>query len=294
MSEVEVVPSDRQAESGAKHGSHVPPVRLSALCGLPIDLRNFVVPLLIVFFWQAATSLGLAPDFILPTPLKVVSSWWHWIFVSGPGIYDGKWLVSASTTAQRVAIGFLIASTSGVVLGILIGYFRSLYAFLDPPIQLFRPIPTVAWVPLSVVFFGFNAKASIFLIAYGSFFPVVLNATAGVLRSQQVFVRVGRMLGANRLEMLWYIVMPAALPSIFTGLRLGVAVAWILAIVGEMVAAHSGLGYDLLNSYTVFRYDIVIAAMLSFAVLGFLSDRVVILLEKRVLRWRVGYDVDSR
>lgn len=258
------------------------------------DLRSLVVPILIVLIWQAASSLGPQPSFVLPTPIHVLTSWVHWIFTPGPGVYDGKWLDSATATAQRVVIGFAIASVGGIVLGIVIGYFRTAFAFLDPPIQLFRPIPTVAWVPLSVVFFGFTPKASVFLIAYGSFFPIVINATAGVLRSQQVFVRVGRMLGANRLEMLWYVVLPAALPSIFTGLRLGVAVAWILAIVGEMVAAHSGLGYDLLNSYTVFRYDIVIAAMLSFAILGFLSDRLVLLLERRLLRWRVGYDVESQ
>jgi ABC-type nitrate/sulfonate/bicarbonate transport system permease component len=114
-----------------------------------------------------------------------------------------------------------------------------------------------------------------------------------VLRSQKSYVQVGRMMGANRFEMLRYIVLPAAMPSVFTGLRLGIGTAWILVIVGEMIAARTGLGYSLLNAYTVFRYDIVIAAMASFGILGLLSDRLVLLLEARVLRWREGYDVAS-
>ena len=101
------------------------------------------------------------------------------------------------------------------------------------------------------------------------------------------------MLGANRGEMLRFIVLPSAMPSIFTGLRLGIGTAWILGIVGEMVAVRSGLGYSLLNAYSVFRYDIIVAAMVSFGILGLLSDRLVVLLENRVLRWRKGYDVAS-
>jgi ABC-type nitrate/sulfonate/bicarbonate transport system permease component len=247
----------------------------------------------VVALWQLVSLLGLFSAAVLPSPAQVLAAWWQWLFGSGGGLYDGTWLRSALTSAGRVLQGFVIASALGVVLGIMIGYFRAVYTVLDPLVQFFRPIPAVAWVPLAAAFFGFTHNATIFLISYGAFFPIVLNSAAGVLRSQKTYIQVGRMIGANRYQMLRYIVLPAAMPSVFTGLRLGIGTAWILVIVGEMIAVRTGLGYSLLNAYTVFRYDIVIAAMASFGLLGLLSDRLVLLLERRVLRWREGYDVAS-
>lgn len=247
----------------------------------------------LLVLWQGAVSLGLFASAILPGPIETLVAGWDWIFGADDGLYSGTWPEAAMVTTARVFIGFVLASLAGIVIGILIGYFRPLAVSVDPVVQVLRPIPAVAWVPLAVVLFGFSPTATIFLILYGTFFPVVLNTAAGVQRSQTRFLQVGTMIGASRLQMLRHIVLPAALPSIFTGLRLGIGTAWILAIVGEMIAVRSGLGYSLLNAYTVFRYDIVIAGMVSFGVLGFLSDRLVIALEHRILRWRKGYDVAS-
>lgn len=258
-----------------------------------LNYRSFAGIACILLVWQLISTLGLFSAAVLPAPTQVIAAWWHWMFGSGGGLYDGTWLQSALTSAGRVLQGFVIASLLGVVLGIMIGYFRTVYTVLDPVVQLFRPIPAVAWVPLAAVFFGFTHNATIFLISYGAFFPIVLNSAAGVLRSQKTYIQVGQMMGANRYEMLRYIVLPAAMPSVFTGLRLGIGTAWILVIVGEMIAVRTGLGYSLLNAYTVFRYDIVIAAMASFGILGLLSDRLVLQLEARVLKWREGYDVAS-
>lgn len=240
--------------------------------------------------WQASHMFGVLGA-SLPSPVETLNAWWEWIAKDGVGRYDGTWLENARITGTRVALGFGLAASAGVLFGILMGYFRPLLQIFDPVIQLFRPIPAVAWVPLAVVIFGFGGSATIFLIVYGAFFPIIVNTVAGVLRSEERFLRVGRMLGANRVQMLRHIVLPAAMPSIFTGLRLGIGTAWILAIVGEMVAVRSGLGYSLLNAYSVFRYDIIVAAMASFGVLGLLSDRLVVILERRVLRWREGIDV---
>ncbi len=257
------------------------------------DPRGLIGAAVVLVAWQVASTLQLFPSALFPGPTQVAQAWYLWVFVGGNDLYAGTWLESAVTSAGRVLAGYGVAAALGISIGVVIGYFRLLFISVDPVIQLFRPIPAVAWVPLAVVFFGFTAAASIFLITYGAFFPIVLNTTAGVLRSQNKYIQVGGMIGANRPQMLWHIVLPAAMPSVFTGLRLGISTAWILAIVGEMVAVRSGLGYSLLNAYTVFRYDVVIAAMLSFAMLGFLSDRLVLLIEGRVMRWRQGYDVAS-
>lgn len=257
------------------------------------DLRSLIGASVVLLIWQLISSLDVISGIIFPAPLDVAKAWMTWIFGSGLGRYEGTWASDAFVTGSRVFIGFGIAAVAGILLGIIMGYFRTSFVILDPVVQLFRPIPAVAWVPLAVVLFGFSRSATIFLISYGAFFPIVVNTTAGVLRSQRIYLQVGWMLGANRGEMLRFIVLPSAMPSIFTGLRLGIGTAWILGIVGEMVAVRSGLGYSLLNAYSVFRYDIIVAAMVSFGILGLLSDRLVVLLENRVLRWRKGYDVAS-
>jgi ABC-type nitrate/sulfonate/bicarbonate transport system permease component len=244
------------------------------------------LPAILLAGWQVAVAAGLLDKRIVPEPTTVAKALWQWIFGSSGALYQGDWLLSVGATASRVGIGFAVAAVGGIVLGILIGYFVSVRTIVDPIVQLLRPVPTLAWLPLSVVFFGFTPAAGIFLISYASFFPVVLNTIDGVVRSQRQFTLVGGMLGANRRQMLWHIVFPAALPSIFTGLRIALGLSWVMSIAAEMVAVQSGLGYALMNSYTVYRYDILIAAMISFAVLGFVSDRLVILIQSRVLKGR--------
>jgi NitT/TauT family transport system permease protein len=223
----------------------------------------------------------------------VLQAWWTWIFGDGTGAFEGTWASDAIATGIRVWIGFAIAAGLGISLGVLIGFSQLAAQLLDPVIQLLRPMPAVAWVPLAIVFFGFSPSATIFLIVYGAFFPIVLNTAAGVSRTPRSFVAVGRMLGATRWQMLRRILYPAALPSIFTGLRLGIGIAWILGIIGELIAVRSGLGYNLMQAYSVFRYDVIIAAMASFGLLGAASDWLVLRAEKRVLSWREGYDAEK-
>lgn len=255
--------------------------------------RVLIGPLVVLLAWQFATATKIVPGDLLPTPVEVVEAWWTWIFGSGGGAFEGSWASDALATGVRVWIGFAIAAVLGIALGVLIGYSKLVAQLVDPVVQLLRPMPAVAWVPLAIVFFGFSPSATVFLIVYGAFFPIVLNTAAGVSRTQRSFVMVGRMLGATRWQMLRRIVYPAALPAIFTGLRLGIGIAWILGIVGELIAVRSGLGYSLMQAYSVFRYDVIIAAMVSFGVLGAASDWLVLRAEKHILRWREGYDAEK-
>lgn len=264
--------------------------RLASLPGLG-SLNYALVPLVPLAAWELLARLEIFPKQFFPSPLAVVRTWLVWTFGSGRGMYVGSWGEAALSSAQRVALGFLISATIAVCLGILMGYFRLCFKALDPIVQLLRPIPTTAWIPMAILFFGFEAKASIFLITYGSFFPIVLNTMAGVQRVDQVLLKVGRMCGASSFQLLRYFVFPAALPYIFTGLRLGLGVSWVLIVVAEMLAVKSGLGYDLINAYSFYRYDIIVGAMISIGFLGFLSDRLLLAVERRVLRWRKGVDI---
>jgi NitT/TauT family transport system permease protein len=156
-----------------------------------------------------------------------------------------------------VLTGFAIATAVGVPIGVLIGWYRLAENLLDPLIQIIRPIPITAWIPFAVIFFGIREPSAISLIALGAFFPIVVNATAGARHTPKVLVRAGLMLGLSEAQLLPKVVIPAALPSVVTGLRLGVGVAWVLVIVSEMLAVKSGLGYVLWDAYYFLKMDVI-------------------------------------
>ncbi len=247
------------------------------------------MPLAIVLGWQLASTRGWLDPRFVPPPTTVLQAWGQWIFAAPTGDpYTGTWLMHARNSAYRVLVGFGIAATVGVALGVLVGWFRVAADCIDPVIQILRPIPISAWVPFAVVFFGIRDPSAFFLIALGAFFPVVVNTAAGVARTPTMLVRAARMLGIRRHMLLPRVVIPASLPSIFTGLRLGIGIAWVLVIVAEMLAVKSGLGFAMWDAYYFLRMDIIIAAMLSVGLLGFLCDRIIVAVSQRALRWSRG------
>ncbi len=254
-------------------------------------LRRVVVPAAIVVLWEVGSRGGVLNPYFIPPPSTVAATWWHWIFgtaTAGGTIYSGTWAQHSLSSARRVLLGFAIAAVVGTTVGVLIGWFRVVEALLDPLIQTLRPIPITAWLPFAIVFWGIHEGGAVSLIALGAFFPIVVNSTAGAARTPKVLVRAALMLGTPRGKLLWRVVLPSALPSIFTGLRLGVGVAWVLVIVSEMVAVKSGLGYVLWDAYFFIRMDVIIAAMFSVGILGFLSDLGIVLVRERVLAYSRG------
>jgi NitT/TauT family transport system permease protein len=250
---------------------------------------RLLVPCALLLLWQAASTWGWLDPRFVPPPTTVVDSWTTWIFGAPTGDpYTGTWLLHARSSAYRVVVGFAIAATLGVLLGVLIGWSPIAEKSLDPLVQILRPIPISAWVPFAVVFFGIHDASAFFLIALGAFFPVVVNTALGVQRTPLMLVRASRMLGTRRHMLLPRVVVPAAMPSIFTGLRLGIGIAWVLVIVAEMLAVKSGLGFALWDAYYFLRMDIIIAAMLSVGLLGYLCDQVIVAISRRVLRWSRG------
>jgi len=247
-----------------------------------------VVPLLIVGAWQAAGRDGSLFGGVLPTPDRVWRAWKIWAFgPEGMGLnpYSGTWLSNALFSTERVAKGFAVAILVGVPLGITIGWWRLAAEALDPTIQVLRPIPITAWLPFSIAVFGIRDWGAIFLIALGAFYPIVVNSTQGARGIDRNWIRAALMMGARPLDVLVRVVLPAALPSIFTGLRVGLGIGWTAVIVSEMVAVKSGLGYVLWDAYYVGRMDVVICDMASIGLLGFLSDRLIIAIESWALGW---------
>jgi NitT/TauT family transport system permease protein len=257
--------------------------------GARLVFSRILGPLIVLVIWHLASTRGWVDPRFVPSPITVLHSLREWMFGQvGASPYSGTWFVHAGNSAYRVFGGFLCAAIVGVVLGCLIGWFRLVSDLIDPIIQIMRPIPITSWVPFAVIFFGIRDGSAFFLIALGAFFPIVVNTAAGVAGTPKLLVRAARMLGIRPYMILPRVVIPAAMPFIFTGLRLGIGLAWVLVIVAEMLAVKSGLGFVMWDAYYFLRLDIIIAAMLSVGALGFLSDLAIRLIGRWILRWSHG------
>ena len=238
------------------------------------NILSIVVPIVLLALWQI---VGSRPGMqaMLPSPSLVLSAWYEWIFGQagmGLDVYKGTWLANVQYSASRVAVGFVMAMVVAIPLGLMIGWSRITAVMLDPMVQMFRPIPITAWLPFSIAAFGITNMGSI---------------SQGARDVDKNLVRAALMMGASPWTLLMRVILPAALPNIFTGMRLGLGIAWTAVVAAEMVAVKSGLGYVLWDAYYVGRMDIVFADMASIGMMGFLSDRLIIWIERRVLTWRL-------
>ena len=254
-------------------------------------LSYAVVPLALIFVWQLAVSAGAVSPRLVPSPADVAATLADLAFRTSGGAdrYSGDLWEHAGASLVRVCAGFGLAAAMAVPLGVAIGLSPAVERLVDPTIQLLRNIPITGFVPIAIVLFGFGDRPAIYLIALAAFFPSVVNTSYGVRQLSPLLVRSGLMMGATRAQVVTRIVVPAAMPAIFTGLRLSLGVAWVLVVVAEFIGVRSGLGYLLFDAYQFFRPDAMIAAMASIGLLGFLSDRALLLVRSRVLAWnRLG------
>jgi NitT/TauT family transport system permease protein len=251
-------------------------------------LDRYFVPALVLVGWEAFSRSGALPAALLPAPSTVVWAWADWVFATDGNTqtYSGHWIYDMAASLSRVLAGFAIATALAVALGVAIGWSRVTQTIIEPTLQMLRPIPPVSWIPLAIIWFGIANKPAIFLVFLGAFFPILLNTIHGVKNCDRNLIRAGAMVGGGNRQLLRFIVLPAALPSIFAGLRIGIGSAWMLTVTAEMVAVKSGLGYVLWDSYYFLRYDLVLAAMASIGLLGFLSDLGIRAVMARVLHWQ--------
>lgn len=249
---------------------------------------RFVIPVILVVAWECLSRSGWLPSSLLPAPSTVCVTWADWIFnIDGSSQTNaGHWFMDAVASSMRVFAGYAIAAISGILLGVAIAWWRWVEKTIEPTLQMLRPIPPVSWIPLAIIWFGIANKPAIFLVFLGAFFPILMNAIHGVKTVDRNLIRAAAMMGANQRQILLHVVLPAALPSIFAGLRIAIGSAWMLTVTAEMVAVKSGLGYVLWDSYYFLRYDLVIAAMISIGLLGFITDWIIKLIMARLLHWQ--------
>lgn len=243
---------------------------------------------------------------ILP-PLAVIAAiiaaWWGIVVYTQSPFFPTPWQVVTGTlelaedgtlwehitaSLTRVGIGFGLALLVGIPLGLWMGWVDAAYRTLNPIFQMLRPISPIAWIPLAILWFGVGDVSPIFLIFISSVFPLIVQTTSGVHTIDRRYLRAAANFGVPRGVLFRRVVIPAVLPEIIIGMRIGLGVAWLVVVAAEMIALRSGLGYLIMDSRNAGnRYDLVIAAMILIGLIGLLLDGVTRLLEKlKTVRWR--------
>ena len=243
-----------------------------------------LIPLLLLAFWW----LGTRGDgySLIPKPWEVATALWDLAFGGlNDDAFSAMLLTHLFASASRVYGAFLLAAALALPLGMLIGRLPVARDLLDPMFQLLRPVPVTAWLPLSMILFGLGPKSAFFLVALGAFYPILVNTIFGVRSVEPRLFEAAAMLGTRPAAMFPSVVLPAALPGIFTGLRLGLGFSWVVIVVGEMTGVQTGLGAMIMDARQLSRTEIVICGMIVIGAAGFLSDRAVQLLGQRLLRW---------
>ncbi len=246
-------------------------------------LLGLVVPAVAVFAWWLATHND--PDGLVPSPVAVVQTLQDLLIGNDGDAFSGSLPIHIMFSVERVYGAFVLACLVALPLGMLIGRLRIAAALLDPLLQILRPVPVTAWLPLSMILFGLGAQSAFFLVALGAFFPVLVNTIFAVRSVEPRLFEAAAMLGVSPTRMFPKVVLPAALPGIFTGLRLGLGFAWVVIVVGEMTGVQLGLGAMIMDARQLSRTDVVVAGMAVIGTLGFLSDQGVQAAGRRLLRW---------
>jgi NitT/TauT family transport system permease protein len=240
-----------------------------------------VITLLIVAWWA---SVALTRSVIFPTPWQVVTG-------TVELIRDGTLWMHIGASLMRVGTGFLLAVLVGVPLGLWMGWMRGAYDTLNPIFQILRPISPIAWIPIAILWFGVGNASPIYLIFISSVFPMIVQTTAGVHTIEKRYLRAAENFDVSRFTLFSQVVIPAVLPQIIVGMRIGVGVAWLVVVAAEMIALRSGLGYMIMDSRNAGnRYDLVIAGMAIIGVIGLLLDGLMRGLEGlKIVRWRYAH-----
>ena len=241
----------------------------------------------VLIWWLVTDVLELFSPLVLPSPIGVAAAAWHLLFdpelrLFSGGIYNGSLLGHAVVSTGRVMLGFAVGVSVALPLGVLIARSTSLEPYIDPILQILRPIPPIAWTPLAILWFGIGLEAIVFLIFLGAFWPMLLNTISGIREAPPILAQAAASLGASRRQILFTVVLPAAIPFLFTGLRLSFGSAWITIVAAELIAASEGLGYLIMNARRILAAPDILVGMLTIGVLGLTFDRIFASLEARL------------
>jgi sulfonate transport system permease protein len=250
-------------------------------------LLRLISPVALLLLWQGESALRIVSQQKLPPPSEVWSTAVSLITTNSPayGTLQDAMLVSL----ERVAIGFGVGATVGILLALITGLSQFGEYAADPPMQMLRTLPLFGLIPVFIVWFGIGELPKVLLIAIAATIPLYLNTFAGIRSVDAKLVEVGQVQQLRRTELIRHVVLPGALPQMFTGLRLSLGASWLALVVAEQINANAGLGYMINQAEQFNRNDVIFVCLLVYCILGLLTDALVRLLERRSLSWRRNF-----
>jgi sulfonate transport system permease protein len=278
-------PRGTSPEEWAKLAASMVPPRPPAWRRVLAKIAHFWLLVAFIAIWQLASVFGqnFVPqlDVMLPPPTAVFSA-------ALDLLRRGELITNILASLYRVLLAVGAAGVIGIPLGLAMGWLPRFRAAVDPLLEFVRPIPPLAWIPLSILWFGIGDTQIVYIIFLAAFFPIVLSSMAGARDIDPYLVRAGLSLGAGPGELFFTVVLPGALPNIFTGLRVGLGIGWMALVAGELVAAPSGLGYMINNARTLFRSDYILLGMVLIGALGLMLDFIMRQAARFVMPWHKG------
>ena len=243
---------------------------------------GWAVPLGLVVLWEAASRLGALPATVLPAPSDVVAAAWRLTL-------SGELPRNIGVSTLRALSGFAVGGGIGLALGLANGLSSLSERLTDTTLQMVRNVPHLALIPLVILWFGIDEEAKLFLVALGVFFPIYINTLLGIRSVDPQLVEMGQAYGMDRWTLFHRVILPAALPSLFVGLRYALGIMWLTLIVAETISASSGLGYMAMQAREFLQVDVVVLSIVLYALLGKLADSIARLLEQLSLQWHPAF-----
>jgi len=250
--------------------------------GLPRGLRRCIGPVVLLLGWHLASVSGLLPEEVLAGPAVVLDS-------AATLLATGELQAAMSASLTRVFWGVLIGGGIGTLLAIVAGLFRLGEDLIDAPMQMFRTVPNIALIPLLIIWFGIGEAPKIALISLGTAFPLYMNVYSGIRNVDQSLMETGRTLGLSRVQQIFHVVLPGALPQALVGFRYSLGLAWLALVFGEQINATAGIGYLMSTAREFFQTDVIVVCLVVYALLGLGVDFTVRLIEKVLLAWRPSF-----
>ena len=254
----------------------------------PSPYFNIAGLLAFIVLWYLLTEFFKLPLFQkLPGPMESIGEWISPNPMYGISIYTPEFYTHIGVSVWRVFQAFVLATVFGVPIGLFMGWKKTFKDYTFPLLEVLRPIPMLAWVPLAILMWPGREASIVFLTFLGSFFATVLNTLLGVESIDEVYFRAASSLGAKPRQVFFKVILPGALPFIFTGLQISMGFAWFSLVAGEMLAGEYGLGYLIWNSFTLVQYPVIVIAMITLGVVGSLSSVIIRMVGNRLMQWKV-------
>ena len=243
-----------------------------------LDLKNIMISILLVLIiWQIAFSVSNFDNALFPSPLQAFQALLEMIS-------SGVLFAHIGSSMFRFAIGYVSAVIAAVLLGLILGRLPKVFQYINPAVQLLRPISPMAWMPFIVLLFGIGDIPAIVIIFIAGFFPVLLSTVSAVNGIDPIYLKVAKNFGIRQPQAMWKIIFPASFPQIANGIHLALGTAWVFLVAGEMVGAQSGLGYLIIDARNNIRADILLADIIVIGLIGLILDMLLKIAEKQILK----------